>query len=169
MFFYEILCCVADPDYGSGAFFTPGSRIGDEKNSDLEWKTFGFGIRNKHPRPATLIMRILAKYCSMDLEKRIRICVSYLDEDWGCLLITDQLNRNPDPQHCFKVPFSVQIISFKGYWRKESITGWKLSPAWRKFWAEKQTQSCSGKLLFAKILPQCCLSLRNRSKVINFI
>jgi len=119
---------------------------------NLSWKKFGSGMENirirdwdKHPRPATLILWILAKYCSMDREK-LPEADPNLDEDWGCLLITDQLNRNQDPQHCFKVPFSVQIISFKGYWPRQSITGWKLSPTWRKFWAEKQTQRCSGNI-----------------------
>ncbi len=44
---------------------------------------------------------------------------------WGLrmltVLITDQLNRNPDPQHCFKVPFSVQIISFKAIDEKRAL------------------------------------------------
>jgi hypothetical protein len=123
VFFFEILCCVADPDHGSGAFFTSGSRTRDPgwvKSQDLdelpesdfreltnlflvkilkffdadpgsELKKFGSGMENirirdrdKHPRPATLILWILAKYCSMDrnsFQKGIRICVSYLDED----------------------------------------------------------------------------------------
>jgi hypothetical protein len=63
---------VADPDPGSGVFFTPGIR--NEKCSDPDpgWKMFGSGSVIKHPGSATLVEMLLSSTCEC-LTKRIKV------------------------------------------------------------------------------------------------
>ena len=72
---------------------------------DPGWRKFWSGIRKNILYPQHWCGFLLNTVVwNRNRFQKIKICVSYPDKNWGGFLIMDQLNRNPDPKHCFKVP-----------------------------------------------------------------